>query len=51
MVGVGLNANDFLVIRINNEAALRFAYSAKRFLGFHKLQPSDSRAIKSLTVY
>jgi hypothetical protein len=39
MVGVGLNANDFLVIRINNEAALRFAYPAKRFLDFHKRQP------------
>jgi hypothetical protein len=39
MVGVGLNANDFLVIRINNEAALRFAYAAKRFLDFHKRQP------------
>ena len=51
MIGVGLNTNDFLIISINNEAALRFAYSAKRFLGFQKLQPTDSRAMKSLTVY
>ena len=51
MVGVGLNTNDFLVISINNEAALRFAYSAKRFLGFHKLQPTDSRAMNGLPVY
>ena len=51
MVGVGLNTNDFLVTSIHNEAALRFAYSAKRFLGFNKLQPTDSRAMKSLTVY
>ena len=51
MIGIGLNANNFLVLSIHNEAALRFAYSAKRFLGFHKLQPTDSRAIKSLTVY
>ncbi len=51
MVGVGLNTNDFLIISINNEAALCLTYSAKRFLGFHKLQPTDSRAMKSLTVY
>ena len=51
MVEVRLNANNFLVISINNEAALCFTDSAKRFLGFHKLQPTDSRAMKSLTVY
>lgn len=39
MVEIRLNANNFFVVSINNEAALCFTYSAKRFLSFHKFQP------------